>query len=81
MNLTIVSPLEKITHKIAWLEVETDIGNFVIQNGHVPTVLILKKDQDVTFCLTNGKQNTIKVHTGVVHVTRDSATIITSEHS
>ncbi len=81
MNLKIISPLRTLTYNVAWLEVNTHIGNFVIQKGHVPTLLVLAPDQEIVFRLKNGKQESIMVPSGIVEVTRELSTVIIQEQS
>jgi F0F1-type ATP synthase epsilon subunit len=76
MQLTITSPAEQQTLKAAWFEIDTPAGNFVIQAGHTPTILTLLPKSTITIRLKNGKQETINAHSGIVHVTRKSSTII-----
>ncbi len=79
MTLHIVCPSYNKKVEIVWLELNTDIGNFVIQPGHAPTVLILSKDKKVTYCLTTGKQESLDVTHGIVDIERTQATMIISE--
>lgn len=79
MNLHIISPLRTLQFNVAWLEVNTNIGNFVIQKGHVPTLLVLAPNQEIVFRLKNGKQESIIVASGIVEVTREEATVIMQE--
>ncbi|MEX0940300.1 MAG: hypothetical protein WDZ41_02995 [Candidatus Babeliales bacterium] len=79
MNLTIISPREKKTYTIAWIEVETAIGNFVIQQDHVPTILLVKPHEPITFCLTNGKQETFISAGGILEIQRESARLLLNE--
>ena len=44
MQLRIISPSGEKKFKIAWVEVDTPVGNFVIHSGHAPTVLTLLPD-------------------------------------
>ncbi len=76
MNFTILGPEEKKTFKISWLEVNTPQGNFVIQLGHVPTILLLSPNQPITFRLNSGKQETIIIPGGILEVTRSSALLL-----
>ena len=80
MELTLVTPLRKQTYAIVWLEINTPAGNFVIQPGHVPTVLTLSPQEKITFCLTNGKHESIMIKQGIAHITRDSATMLINEN-
>ena len=81
MTLHIVCPSYNKKVDITWLELNTDIGNFVIQSGHAPTVLMLSKNKKVTYCLTTGKQETLEIAQGIVDIERTQATLIISESS
>ncbi len=79
MELTILSPQQHKSLKISWIEVETAVGNFVIQKDHVPTVLAVLSHQPITYCLTNGKKETFTSTGGILNVTRESATLLLNE--
>lgn len=79
MKFTIISPYEKTTYAISWIELNTPVGNFVIQPGHAPTILTLSPGEKITFGLANGKRESLIIKQGIAHVTRDSATILLSE--
>jgi F0F1-type ATP synthase epsilon subunit len=76
MKLHIASPEEHKILTVAWFEIDTPVGNFVIQAGHAPTVLTLKPESYITIRLKSGKQESLQAHSGLVHVTRKLATII-----
>lgn len=79
MNFAILGPQEKKNFSISWLEVNTTIGNFIIQRGHVPTLLIVRPEQPITICLDNGKQETFKSTGGILEVTRNTALLLLNE--
>jgi F0F1-type ATP synthase epsilon subunit len=79
MNLQIISPLRILNYDVAWLEVNTNVGNFVIQKGHVPTLLVLSPNEEIVFRLKNGKEESIMVTSGIVEVTREKSTVIIHE--
>ena len=79
MKLNIISPNYKKSFNIAWLEVNTSIGNFIIQKGHAPTVLILEPNKNLNYFLLNGKKESIIPKTGIVEITRNSATLLLNE--
>jgi F0F1-type ATP synthase epsilon subunit len=79
MNLTIITPLRTLTYNVAWLEINTDVGNFVIQKGHAPALLVLAPNKEVVFRLKSGKQESMIVSGGIVEVTRDLATVVIQE--
>lgn len=79
MNLHVVDPEKSETISVAWLEVNTPVGNFVIQPGHVPTVLTLTKERPVILALENGKFKTLSVVNGLVKVTREDVTLFAQQ--
>ena len=81
MDLQIVTPQETLTYAVAWIEVNTVAGNFVIQPGHAPTILILAQGKEMNFRLVNGKQESFIVERGTLEVTRNSATLILNKAS
>lgn len=79
MNLQIISPIRILNYEVAWLEVNTNVGNFIIQKGHVPTLLVLSPNEEIIFRLKNGKEESIMVTSGIVEVTREKSTVIIHE--
>lgn len=79
MELVIISPYYRQQQIVAWLDVVTPYGNFVIQKGHAPMVVDLLFDHSFSFALENGVQKTIHVRQGFLNVTRTQATIIMNE--
>lgn len=79
MDFKIVTPQETHIYAVAWIEVNTPAGNFVIQPGHAPTILILSQSKEMNFRLANGKQESFIVERGILEVTRSSATLIVSK--
>ncbi len=71
-----MSPTARETKEIAWLEVDTPDGNFVIQPGHAPVLLILAPGKPVTCMLKSGRQEIIEASGGIVHITRTTATLL-----
>lgn len=76
MELHIISPASTLMFRVVWVEVNTPVGNFVIQPGHVPTVLLLEPNQPVKFRLDNGKQEAVLIKDGILEVTRTKTTVI-----
>jgi F0F1-type ATP synthase epsilon subunit len=79
MELTIITPTQQLVFTITWLELNTPSGNFVIQPERAATILTLSPQQKFTFCLENGKRESMLVRQGVAHITRNSATIVINE--
>ena len=76
MILNLITPFQKTTRTVAWLEIDTTVGNFVIEPEHAPMILVLEKDSNIVFCLTSGKREKIQIKTGIVHIKRNLVTIL-----
>lgn len=81
MTLRIMRASSSDLHHIDWLEANTPNGNFVIKNGHAPTILILSPGQPVIFHVTDGKEETLLVRSGVADIKRDGITLLLSEEA
>jgi len=79
MELHIISPLKQWSIAVAWVELNTTVGNFVIEIEHAPTVLTLAAHSAVIFGLENGKQDSMIIVSGLAHIQRDSVTLLLSE--
>ncbi len=76
MKLIINTPDYRSTFSIAWLEINTPTGNYVVQRGHVPTIMNLTTKQPLTFRLKSGKRESIMVHQGIISIDREQAIIV-----
>ena len=76
MELIISTPNYRSIYSVVWLEINTPTGNYIIQKGHAPTIMVLSPLKALTFRLKTGKQETITVIHGVVKISRESATAV-----
>jgi F0F1-type ATP synthase epsilon subunit len=76
MELHIITPEKSETFSIVWLEVQTPVGNFVIQKGHTPMVLPLSPNKPVAYQLTSGKKESLQAAHGMLEVNRNTATLL-----
>jgi F0F1-type ATP synthase epsilon subunit len=76
MQLVIVSPDQKKIVTVAWVELNTPMGSYVIQLGHVPMIITLATKEPFIFQNQSGKQESFMVADGVAHVTRTDITIV-----
>jgi F0F1-type ATP synthase epsilon subunit len=76
MKLTIHTPQYKLIHDVAWLEINTPTGNYIIQKGHAPMITPLSSKKVVTYRLKTGKQESISILHGIVKIDRESATVV-----
>ena len=76
MKLTILSPTETTVTSIAWLEINTPTGNYIIQQGHAPMILTLSPNKAFIYRMKTGKQETIMIRHGIIEVDREEVTIV-----
>jgi len=76
MKLTIISPESEETLDVAWVEVNTHAGNFIVLQDHAPLVATLKLNETVTICLENGKQENIQPEGGIIEVHRKQVKLL-----
>jgi len=79
MKLQIITPHDKKDIDVAWVELETPVGNFVIHSGHAPTVLTLLPKHSVIFRTKAGIEESVLINNGVVNIDREKVIIITDE--
>ena len=71
MVLHIITPKSAVEYQVAWLELTTPSGTLTIHKGHVPIILPIKPYTLLVFKLKTGKEQSLNVETGIVHVTRE----------
>lgn len=75
-----MSPHDKKEYIINWLEVNTSAGNFVMQSGHAPTVLLLSPGKHFVIAMSDGTE---EIHTvtsgGILEIDRTQATFFLYE--
>jgi F0F1-type ATP synthase epsilon subunit len=76
MKMLLISPFAQRDVTVAWIELNTPTGNLIILPGHAPTIISISPDTPLTYCLKNGKKETILVHRGMADIGRDVATIM-----
>ena len=79
MELKVISPEGTNIYKISWLELNTKIGNFIVQPGHTPMIVSLALDKEVVFCLENGVQEKFTPNTGIAEITRTSVRLLLNQ--
>ena len=79
MELHIISPDGNKKFFMQWVELETEVGNFVIQPGHAPTLLTLIPNHDIIFLDKDGEQHSISIAYGIADITREKISIITND--
>ncbi len=72
MILTIITQQSSVKHQIAWLELSTPTGSFIVYRGHAPTIVSLKPMSQLIFKLKTGKQQQLTIQDGIAHITREN---------
>jgi len=80
MNVQIIRPTGKKKIAVSWIEVETSVGNFVIQRGHAPMILALSEKKPIKILLMSGKQQNIEISSGgILEIQRESLKLLLNE--
>lgn len=79
MQLTLMSPTNSQIIEINWLEVQTDKGNFVIQPGHMPMIVLLTPNQELTMELLDGSVTLMSITGGILEITRTAVTLLITQ--
>lgn len=76
MELNIISNSDVKTVFILWVEVETVVGGMVIQLGHAPSIVELKPQSLLSYCISSsGKVENIDSVSGFVEIGRSTVNI------
>lgn len=78
MQLIIISPEKKESIDVAWVELNTPTGNYVIQSGHAPMIVTLSPKQAFVYAHKNGKEEIVMVERGIAEITRSQVIILLS---
>lgn len=76
MILKIVTTQRVVQHEVEWVELNTPVGNMVIAQGHVPTIVELTVAGELLYQLSSGATESMQIVQGVAHVTRSEVKIL-----
>lgn len=76
MKLSIVDTEKVAVHDVVWVELNTPVGNMVIQAGHVPMIVELSAGHELLFELIDGEQKSMSIVQAVAHVMRNEVKIL-----
>jgi F0F1-type ATP synthase epsilon subunit len=80
MQLQIIGINQKDLFNITWVELQTKVGNFIIQREHAPMIIELQPKSQIRFCLDTSKQMVFDISAGFAHITRKDVTILISNY-
>lgn len=81
MKFSVISPHLTAQYTIVWIEINTPVGNMVIQENHAPMVVEIEPNSEILFMQQNGKQISIFVLQGFIHVTRQEIKLLVTKEA
>ena len=77
MKLSIVDTEKVVNYDVEWVELNTPVGNLVVQEGHAPMIIELSLGHEFLFELAvTGEQKKIMITQAIAHVTRTEVKIL-----
>jgi len=77
MKLSIIDTEKVVNYDVNWVELNTSVGNMVIQEGHAPMIIELSPGHEFLFELAvTGEQKNIMITQGIAHITRTEVKIL-----
>lgn len=76
MQLQIIGVDQKSEFKVQWVELQSVVGNFIIQPEHAPMIVQIQPKSQIRFCLDSSKQKTVDISAGIARIDRHSVTIL-----
>lgn len=76
MKLSIVTTQRVMSYEVEWVELNTPVGNMVVQYGHTPMMIELAQGHELRYQLMGGVVQTLKIGQGVACVTRVEVKIL-----
>lgn len=76
MKLSIIDTEKVMVREVNWIDINTSVGNMVIQKNHVPLIIELLPGHELIFELTDGEQKSMMITQAVAHVTRAEVKIL-----
>jgi F0F1-type ATP synthase epsilon subunit len=81
MKLCVISPHGIVYHTIVWAEINTPAGNMVIQENHAPMIVEIQPNSEILFMQPNGKQVSLIVIQGFMHITRQEIKLLVTQEA
>ena len=79
MKLSVISPQTIQQYLIVWIEINTPVGNMVIQKDHAPMIIEIEPNSEILMMQENGKQVSVLVRQGFLHVTREEIKLLVTK--
>jgi len=79
MELMVLRPSGAQLFPVAWVELTTQTGSFMVQHQHVPMIVSLMPGSTIVFMVTSGKFESIAVQQCIVEITREKVIVFMNE--
>ncbi|HSW76017.1 MAG TPA: hypothetical protein VLG50_03170 [Candidatus Saccharimonadales bacterium] len=76
MKLHIITTQKTTQYDIDWIELNTPVGNMVIQEGHAPMLVELSPGYELIYQTTSGVSMSLMIVQGVAHISRTDVKIL-----
>lgn len=76
MKLKIITTQKIVEHEVDWVELNTPVGNMVIQQGHAPMIIQLSSGYELSYQISGAAVESILIVQAVAHVTRFEVQIL-----
>lgn len=76
MKLQIITTQRTLEYEIEWAELNTPVGNMIIQHGHNPMIIELTSGHEFIYKKEDGAQDSIMIVQGIAHITRNEIKIL-----
>ncbi len=76
LTLEIIGSMQSEIHSVAWVEIESPTGSFLVGYDHMPLISLIKKRSTLTFRKINGEERHIDIAGGIFKVADNKATIL-----
>lgn len=76
MKLKIITTQKVVEHEIEWAELNTPVGNMIIQQGHAPMIIELSAGYEFAYKVVDGATETMLIVQAVAHIKRFEVEIL-----
>ena len=76
MKLKIITTQKIVEHEVDWVELNTPVGNMVIQQGHAPMIIQLSAGHELLYQVSGGASESLMIVQAVAHVNRFEVQIL-----
>jgi F0F1-type ATP synthase epsilon subunit len=76
MQFTLIGPTSSQSLDVQWIEVQTLEGNFVVKQGHVPMIIALAPNKELSMELNDGSTTLMTIAGGILEISRTAVRLL-----